>query len=812
MPVIAKVAVEKTAYHFDKLFSYLVPEQLTDKITRGVRVLIPFGAGNQDREGMVFGLSEEAAEESYKPIHRVLDEKPLLPPDFIPIISFLKQRTFCTYYEAIRAMLPAGFHYDAASVYRRIPGTKAAEELTEEETEVFRLLKTPKPFDAIAAAFPQKSTALLRRLLTDMADRGILTVETKVKRRVGDETLRMVRLLPEFSETGARLTGRQKQMLSILREVEVASVKELCYLSGSTETVLKNLVRLGAAEYFEREVYRSPKGESKKTAAPILLSPEQQRVCEELLSLYRMDTPQAALLHGVTGSGKTEVFLKLIEQVLADGKQVLMLVPEIALTPQMVERFRSHFGGRIALLHSALPLGERMDEWKRVRRGEASIAIGTRSAVFAPFERLGLIVMDEEGESSYKSESAPRYHARDVARLRCKQHNALLLLASATPSVDSYHRARTGVYHLLELKERYQSAALPDVTILDTRRYDLSDALHLSPILVEELQKNLARGEQSMLLLNRRGYQTIARCADCGTVVQCPHCSVALTYHKANGRMMCHYCGHSEPKQTRCRSCGSEHILLSGFGTQRLESELEEYFSAARILRMDTDTTYSRYAYEERFAAFAAGEYDIMLGTQMIAKGLDFPNVTLVGVLAIDQLLYGEDYRCGERAFSLLTQVIGRCGRGEKPGRAYIQSMTPDHAILQTAAAQDYGAFYHDEIQARKALLYPPFCDICVVGISGAREQYAMDAAGYFVQVLRAVAEQESEKLPLQVMGPNPAGIYRVYNQYRFRVVIKCKANAVFRKMLAKVLHICGRDKRFHNIRLYADINGEVGR
>ncbi len=809
MPLIARVAVEKTAYHFDKLFSYLVPDALTNTLCRGMRVLVPFGAGNQKREGMVFDIvQQDVLDISYKPVLQALDETPLLPNDFFPIISFLKRRTFCTYYEAIRAMLPTGFHYNAVSVYRRAAGTKAAEELNDEEFALFRLLRTPKSLEML-----QQSSDLtlpkLKQTLENLVHRGAVIEETNVKRKVGDETLRMVRLLPDFSEEKVRLSRQQKQMLQILQEVETASVKELCYLSGSTEAVLKNLIRHGAAEYYEREVYRTPAGNAAELTPLPILSDEQQQVFEELLGYYSSKTFETALLHGVTGSGKTQVFLRLIEKVVADGKQALMLVPEIALTPQMVQRFRSCFGDNIALLHSGLPLGERMDEWKRVRRGEVSIAIGTRSAVFAPFERLGLIVMDEEGESSYKSESSPRYHARDIARLRCKQNNVLLLLASATPSVDSYYRAESGAYHLLELEHRYTPSGLPKVTMLDMRKYALTDALYISPLLVEELQKNLAAGEQSMLLLNRRGYHTIARCADCGSVVECPHCSVALTYHSANRRMMCHYCGHSEPRPEHCPNCGSEHILLSGFGTQRLESELETYFSDARILRMDTDTTYSRYAYEEQFSRFAKGEYDIMVGTQMIAKGLDFPNVTLVGVLSIDQLLNGNDFMCGERAFSLLTQVIGRCGRGEKPGRAYVQTMTPDHSILKMAASQDYKAFYSDEISARRALLYPPFCDICTVGISGMREEAVVQAANRFVAVLRAAAEKLQEKLPMVVMGPHPAAVYRVYRQYRYRVVIKCKANDAFCRFMARVLNYCGRDKLFQNIRLYADLNGE---
>ena len=813
---VVRVAVEKATFHFDKLFDYAVPIELSNRVQRGCRVLVPFGKSNQKIQGLVFEVAEKAEyEKGCKLIRNVLDEKPVVDDEGFRIIEYLKNNTFCTYYDALRVLLPVGLNVDVVSTYhlaRRIDEIEL-QQFSEEEQSVLAFLKTARNKSELNRWIEQGNRNALSKTIRGLIEKGVVIVEDQSRRRVGDETIRMVRICSGFDPSVGTYSPKQRTVLSLLEEVQVASVKELCYLCGVTEAVVKALVKKGAAEYYERQVYRRPKSSFSVAnhVVNIKLSPEQLKAFSGIYDLICKGKPEVALLHGVTGSGKTSVFLKLIEVVIAQGRQVIMMVPEISLTPQMASQFITSFGDKVAVIHSGLSLGERLDEYKRIRDGIAKIVVGTRSAVFSPLKNIGLIIMDEEGEMSYKSESAPRYHARDIAKLRCVEHHAVLLLASATPSIDSYYHAKCGRYHLFEMKERYSNANLPDVYLVDLKEHLLSDrSAVLSDVLIDELYYNLQHGEQSMLLLNRRGYHTYSACIDCGTVDLCPNCSVAMTYHKANGLMMCHYCGYSHRQDFTCKACGGNHIKLTGLGTQKLEDEVARLFPDARILRMDTDTTYSRYAYEQEFERFSRGEYDIMLGTQMIAKGLDFPNVTLVGVLAVDKLLYATDFRGNERTFSLITQVVGRSGRGDKRGRAYIETYTPDHPVLNFAAHQNYPMFYNDEIQARKALLYPPFCDICVVGFACAEEALVQQGARLFIEFLKEYMHTLEKKLPLRVLGPVPAGVYKINGKYRYRIVIKCRAGREFRKMVACLLKKSGTDKRFAKLNLFADINGEI--
>ena len=528
-------------------------------------------------------------------------------------------------------------------------------------------------------------------------------------------------------------------------------------------------------------------------------------------AMLRAGEPAVALLYGVTGSGKTAVYLRLIEEVVRQGKQAVMLVPEISLTPQIAGKFQAIFGKQVAVMHSSLSVGERMDEYKRIRRGEVSIVVGTRSAVFAPFENIGLMILDEEAEPSYKSDAAPRYHAREVAKFRILQHGAVLLLGSATPSVESYYKAENGTYRLFTLTRRYADAVLPEVYVID-RNEELrqGNTAGLSRMLRQELQKNLDRGEQSILFINRRGFRTAVHCLSCGEVVRCPNCAVPLTYHKDNGYLMCHYCGHTQRFQKRCPHCGSDLLKLTGAGTQRLEEELAETFPTARILRMDTDSTSTKGAFLEKFSAFGRQEYDILLGTQMIAKGLDFPNVTLVGVLNADAGLFSPDFRGVERTFSLITQVVGRSGRAGKCGRAYLQSEMPDHPVIQFAARQDYESFYRDELESRQALVYPPFCDLCMVHFSALREDAANAAADAFLTILKEEAEKLEKPIPLRVLGPLTPGLYRLGGKFRVQVLIKCRMNAAFRRYLRTCLCRAGSDRALRGVSYYADCNGDL--
>ncbi|MEG2087061.1 MAG: primosomal protein N', partial [Angelakisella sp.] len=499
-----------------------------------------------------------------------------------------------------------------------------------------------------------------------------------------------------------------------------------------------------------------------------------------------------ALLFGMPGSGKTQVFLELCHRVLADGRQAIVLVPEISLTPQTIAVFHRHFGERVAVLHSALSLTQRQDEWKRIARGMVDVVVGTRSAVFAPLPRLGFIVIDEEQEHTYQSESSPRFDARDAAKMRVKYNGGMLLLASATPSVESYHRALTGEYLLAELTERYGGARLPDVTILDLRSQEMVGE-GLSQELCEQMLYNLEHHEQTILLMNRRGHSTQVKCMSCHTPATCPNCSISLKYHSANGRLQCHYCGYSSPMPTACPACGSEYMRYTGLGTQKVEEEVLARFPSARVLRMDADTTMQKLSHQQKLAEFGEGKYDIMVGTQMVAKGLNFPNVTLVGVLGVDQYLYGDDFRSYERTFSLVTQVVGRSGRNEKPGRALLQTYTPENPILLLAARQQYPQFFHEEIAARKLLLYPPFCRLFSLGITGVDERATVESAKLTLAELTRLLAERYTDIPVRVLGLSQNAVYRVAGRYRYHILVKVKQNRRTRQLFAELLAWCGK-------------------
>jgi primosomal protein N' (replication factor Y) len=520
----------------------------------------------------------------------------------------------------------------------------------------------------------------------------------------------------------------------------------------------------------------------------------------------------AALLYGITGSGKTSVYLKLIDCALSkrpDGG-IIVMVPEISLTPQAMAIFKSRYGNKVAIFHSRLSLGERLDEWKRVKKGLAQIVVGTRSAVFAPFEKISLIVMDEEQEHTYKSEASPRFHARDVARFRAAFQGALLVLASATPSLESFAKAKAGTYTLCRMDERYGVATLPQVQVVDMRdeRLDGNLSVYGEPLLAM-LEQVLSEKKQAILLLNRRGYHTFVSCGACGYVHECPECSISMTYHRANNRMMCHYCGGSAPLPEKCPSCGGDMMKMSGVGTQKAEEMLAKLLPDAKILRMDADSTMSRTAHSEKLSAFAKGEYDILLGTQMVAKGLDFPNVSLVGVLNADQMLHNNDYRAYERGFSLLTQVIGRAGRADSQGFAVIQTAEPDHELIDLAKEQDYDAFFAQEMQLRKMMEYPPYCDICLLGFVGInREKTEMASRAMLDLIKKSVAETYTD-LPLKILGPSPSQVVKVGGKYRYRLIIKCKNTKAFRKMLGEALTAFGHLKGFGGVTAFADMNPE---
>ena len=802
---IAEVAVEKTRPAFDALFSYRIPEGMDVKA--GMRVVVPFGKGNKSRVGVVFKVSEGQSD-GLKAISGTAEEGECLSEEMLHIAEWMKETTLCTYYDAVRTMLPTGLLVYISESYSFYPEKIAGNSLTEDEQSLCTLLVAAPKNRRYSLISAKENASAAAGLL----EKGILSKNEHTRRRVGDETERTVCLTSEQSDLpDIKLSPKQKKVLETAAEVGAATVKELCYLCGVTESVIKNLAAKGLLEIGERETSRSVTKDAVATArlSDIVFSPLQQKTYDGIKELMDSGEPKCALLHGVTGSGKTSVFIKLIEHAEKSGKTALLLVPEISLTPQTVNKFQSLFGNNVAIIHSSLSLGQRADEYKRIKNGEAKIVIGTRSAVFAPLSNIGIIVIDEEGEHTYKSEMSPRYHARDVAKQRCFYHKALLLLASATPSFDSYTNALKGRYSLFEMNERYSKAVLPEVRMIDMREEaDKGNRTNFSEELLAELKYNLEMGEQSMLLLNRRGYNTYANCISCGAVEECPNCSIPLTYHKANGMMICHYCGYIKQKPVVCEKCGSRYMYYSGTGTQRIEDEIHEFFPNARILRMDADTTMSKFSYERRFKEFANKEYDIMIGTQMIAKGLDFENVTLVGVLLIDRSLYAGDYLGYEKTFSLVTQVVGRSGRGEKQGRAYIQTYTPDHYVLQLAAQQNYKEFYRQESEVRKALIFPPYCDICMIAFSSVSEEAAGNAARIFFGMLKSAAAKETGKIPVILLGPTDCG--KRNGSSRSRIIVKCRNNKAFRELLRQVMSAAYKDKAFEKVSFYADFNGEI--
>ncbi len=794
----AKIAVENTLFAFDKLFSYEIPSGLSDSITVGVRVIVPFGRGNTKRVGLVFEITEDAAEKT-KPISAVIDDEPIISDELLGICKWLRDNTFCTYFDAFRAVLPPGLSYSLKSRFALSEGIDE-KQLTEADRELFSIIRTED--DPLKIYSEHKSD--IDRLIKS----GIIVREEIPKRRVGDENVIMVKISDEFDES-VKLTPKQKKAVDFVRENESASIREVCYVCASAPSVVNRLIEKNVFERFEYRVFRTESGEeASEDPESIIFSPKQQEIFDGILSLMNDEKPRCALLRGVTGSGKTSVFIRLINEALKQGKTAMMLVPEISLTPQTVGKFRRLFGRNIAIMHSSLSVGERADEYRRIKEGKARIVIGTRSAVFAPVQNLGIIVIDEEGEQSYKSENTPRYHARDVAKQRCFAQNALLLLASATPSLESYYNAKIGRYSLFEIDERYNNAVLPEVSIIDMKNERQSGNMSdFSEPLVSALEENLAKGEQSIILLNRRGYRTSVRCSRCGKPVECPNCSLPLTYHRANESLICHYCGFMKRLDRICPKCGENFFSMKGEGTQLVEDMLSQIFPTARIIRMDADTTSGKAAFEKKFSAFAAHEYDIMVGTQMIAKGLDFPDVTLVGVLKTDNLLYTADYKAYERTFSLITQVVGRAGRADKKGRAIIQTFSPEHFVISLSAKQDYPAFYDEEIKLRDATFCPPLCDIVTFGFSAVSEYACANSADKFAQMLLEKAKEYGERVPVRILGPAPNVVEKVNGRYRYTLIVKCKNSPLLRRTVEETIKLAYEDKSFENVRFFADIN-----
>ena len=811
----ALVAVEKTLYGFDRLYTYIIPETLSAACKPGARVLLPFGRGKTLRQGIIYSVSEyfDGTEEEaakLKSIQSAPDPEPVLTEDLIRLAGELRDRCFCTYFEAARVMLPSGLMLRTFETLFLSPLTADSDPEDADELDREVLDRVRKKDEFVPRSLLLEKTNADDDRIDSLIKRGYLIRSSDTRRRANDASVRLASLAPEFSgdtDLPFKLTPKQSQVVEFLKTVPSASTSEICYYTGVTAAVIENLRNRGIVVYHEEQIYRSPgnMNDIERDTSGIDLTPAQADVFKGISEMS--ESGGTVLLWGVTGSGKTRIYMRLIDSILRDGGDVIFMVPEIALTPQMLALFYARYGSDVAVIHSALSVGERLDEWKRIRSGNAKIVVGTRSAVFAPLSSLRAIIIDEEQSESYKSEITPRYHCRDVARLRCSFSNATLILGSATPSLESFSLAKAGKYRLFTLPERYAPGGLPDVITVDSgNKKEMGGRVAVSETLRRELESNIENGEQSILLINRRGFNTFIACNKCKKVVTCPNCSISLTYHSANNRLMCHYCGYSAPVSPVCPYCGGDAVRFSGAGTQRVEMEVAGLFPQARLLRMDADTTSAKNAHKVKFEAFGNGEYDIMIGTQMVSKGLDFPNVTLVGVISVDGELYNDDYGGSERTFDLLTQVIGRAGRGERRGRAVIQTFNPENELLALAARQDYGSFFDTEIQIRRNLGYPPWCDLCVFLFRGTNEGRVAAGAREFFRLLRIKLKTPGAP-GMIILGPSAPAAAKLNNTYRQRLIVKCRNNKQTRELFSGVLAEFGEGSKYKDVVVRTDMN-----
>ena len=812
---IVKVAVSAAPYSIDKPYDYLVPEALAESAAPGVRVMVPFGRGNRESEGLILTRSSGPKLPGIKALRSVLDAAPVLDRAGIDLALWMRSRYFCTMFEAVRTILPAGLWYGFREVWSLAMPLDAAWEASRSIPDAGLVL------DQLEKNKGRAEINLLREALGEQVDKplkamkkaGILICEMGAKRKIADKSHRMVELAVDaadalaLTEPKRRSAPARYEVVCLLATAGRTAAAEICYYTGASQRTLKAMEKAGLIAFSEEEELRVPEVGEVEPGKPIRLNEEQERAFSDIWKRIRSGKPSVTLLQGVTGSGKTEVYLRLVQETLAMGKTAIVLVPEIVLTPQMMRKFTSYFGNKVVMLHSSLRMTERYDQWKRIRRGEVEVVLGTRSAIFAPLKNPGLIIMDEEQEGSYQSENSPCYHARDIAKYLCARENAALVLGSATPTVETAFAAERGIYQKALLRRRYNEGALPEVRIADMRQeIRAGNPGMISEPLRLELEKNLAAGEQSILFLNRRGNSRYLLCGECGYVPQCPRCSVAMTYHSANGRLMCHYCGHSQPETETCPECGGrmKHI---GAGTQKVEEELRELFPEAGILRMDADTTAG--GHEAILRTFEQERVPILLGTQMVAKGLDFENVTLSAVLDADLSLYASDYRAAETTFSLIAQVAGRAGRGELGGRAILQTMTPQNQTIRFAAEQNYDAFFEAELPLRQLRGCPPYRDLLTVTFHGREEERVWQAALAFRARLDGLLHSEFYRgETAAVLGPAPASVARINYHYRCRLTLSCVNTRRLRELLAFLVREFAKDRSFRGVGAFVDVNG----
>lgn len=813
---ICAVAVDAATYAIDKLYFYRVPDELREQVQIGTRVLVPFGFGNKRAEAVVLGFRRDTGEYKLKPVVEVLDDAPVLTAEQLKLAAWMRERLYCTYFDCVRVMLPAGLWFRRNETYTLAPDADLAalRQREGEEGTVLALFDRPGQTIALSDIRQRLGGKSVTRVLDALAGEGVLVYHSNTTQKSNDKTEKMLSLDMEAGEAMARISRRspaRMDVVSVLADGGWMSQKELVYMTGVTDAALRDMVKKGMLREQYEERFRTPDFSEVPKAAPPVLSAAQQEVYDGIAALMDENAPRAALLFGVTGSGKTQIYLKLIEKALARGKSAIVLVPEIGLTPQVLRQFASQFGDEVAVMHSALSVGERYDSFKKIRSGRARVVIGTRSAVFAPVQDLGVLIIDEEQDGAYRSEQSPRYHARDVAKYRAAQENALLVLGSATPSVETYYGAQQGKYPVFRLTERFLGAGLPDVLIADMRGLAREGrAGVIGPQLESALLDTLEKGKQAILFLNRRGNSRVIGCALCGWVPECPSCSTNMTYHSVSGRAMCHYCGASVKITGKCPVCGGESLFTETPGTQKVEEELRERFPSARVLRMDADTMTAKGAHEKLLSRFAKGEADILLGTQMVTKGLDFENVTLVGVLDADQSLYAQDYRARERTFSLITQVVGRAGRRFDTGKAVIQTYSPTHPVILTAARQDYEAFYEREMETRQALQCPPVCGLTVLTAVGEVEQQVLKSLIALKVRLQSLMEGQYADVKAPVLGPAAAQMVKVMGRYRYHLTMRAESSARWRALIAGVIREFMLDGKNRGVTVFADENPDM--
>lgn len=814
--MIAQVAVSAAVYAIDKPYSYRIPSDMPVEI--GMRVTVPFGRSNRRSEAVVLSVSEGDATR-LKSVERIMDDQPILSEREIRLAAFLRQRYFCTFYEAIRAILPAGVWLSSSLYYELTEKKFDREQFEQKEPFAYQVYRNlvdlggSMELSALKKIYADQ-TEFLEAALQILIDRGIIRSNLDISKGKRDKTEKIVSLAVsaeeamKFALRKKKAAPLQYEVLQLLISIGSGNSKEICYYTGASMATLKRMEELGYVRFTVSEVFRTPLPACVPHAQELVLNEEQDVAFHGLRSQMMREAPGAALLYGVTGSGKTAVYIRLIQDVLERGKSAVLLVPEISLTPQLLSLLMSYFGELVAVLHSGLRVTERYDEWKRIRNGSARVVVGTRSAVFAPVSDLGLIILDEEQEHTYKSENTPRYHAREVAMYRGVKEDALVLLGSATPSVETMYRAKNGQYVLYCLRNRFNGSKLPHCELVDLRQeLQQGNPTSISLPLKQAMEEAFADQKQCILFLNRRGAGKYRICVSCGSVPTCPRCSVNLTYHLANQRLMCHHCGYSETSESVCAQCGG-HMKTMGTGTQKVEQELQKLFPDRDVLRMDADTISARTNHEVLLHKFENEHIPILLGTQMITKGLNFDDVTVVGVLDADQALYSGNYRAAETAFSMVTQVVGRSGRGASAGRAYVQTMAPEHSVLQLASLQDYDQFYELEITMRQMLKNPPFSDIFQISIVGPYDDKTFAAASRFRHSLDAALKQpEFSATEGRVLGPAAAPILKINNTYRYRVTLSCVNQNAVRLLLAHLLHTFSQDKQNRGISAFVDVN-----